>query len=110
MYENRYEKVIGRAIFNDSDVQKTATLGEAKRMPIEQQLEVMEKNLAWLRERITVLEQRLSPVTRPIAISNDSEETERMNGSPLASTLDRYNKTITSCAASLGYLSDALEL
>jgi len=78
--------------------------------PIGLAVEQLEKELYGLQEVIHALEQRLSPVTRPVPESMSKEQIHGGGGSPLANQLDAYCHMVRRASANVRALIDCLEL
>lgn len=78
--------------------------------PIGLAVEQLEKELCGLQEVIHALEQRLSPVTRPIPETLGKEQMQGGGGSPLANQLDAYCYMVRRASANVRALIDCLEL
>lgn len=78
--------------------------------PIGMAIEQLEKELYGLQEAIHALEQRLSPVTRPVPESMGKEQIHAGGGSPLANQLDAYCHMARRASANVRALIDCLEL
>lgn len=84
---------------------------DAKQVPpIGMAIEQLEKELHGLREVIRALEQRLSPVLRPVPETMGKEQHGAPGGSPLAHQLDEYCRMVRSGSANVRALIDCLEL
>lgn len=73
-------------------------------------VEQLEKELHGLREVIRALEQRLSPVMRPVPETMGKEQVGTLGGSPLANQLDAYCTMVRLSSANVRALIDCLEL
>ena len=78
--------------------------------PIGIAVDQLEKELHGLREVIRALEQRLSPVLRPVPEAMSKDQLCIGGGSPLANQLDEYCRMVRSGSANVRALIDGLEL
>lgn len=78
--------------------------------PIGIAVEQLEKELYGLQEAINALEQRLSPVTRPVPEPTGKDSLCGGGGSPLANQLDTYGRMVRQSSANVRALIDCLEL
>lgn len=78
--------------------------------PIGIAVEQLEKELYGLQEVIHALEQRLSPVTRPVPESMGKDQIQSGGGSPLANQLEAYCHMVRRASANVRALIDCLEL
>lgn len=82
--------------------------------PIGMAMEQLEKEIYGLQEHIRALEQRLSPVTRPVPETMGKEQIQgnggSPRGSPLANQLDDYCQMVRRASANVRALIDCLEL
>jgi len=78
--------------------------------PIGMAIEQLEKELHGLREVIAILEQRLSPVMRPVPETMGKEQIGVPGGSAMANQLDAYCRMVRSGSANVRALIDCLEL
>lgn len=78
--------------------------------PIGMAVEQLEKELYGLQEVIHQLEQRLSPVLRPVPEPLGKEQIGVPGGSPLANQLDAYCNMTRRASANVRALIDCLEL
>jgi hypothetical protein len=81
-----------------------------QQQPFTFQMEMMEKNIARLKDLLIQLESKLSPLTRPIvATSSPTPEPDSVN-SPATQRLAHYNSLLEMVANDVGALHDALEV
>lgn len=84
-------------------------LGARQAPPIGMALEQLEKELQSLRELMLALEQRLSPVMRPVP-AMASKPVGLSSGSPLACHLDTLTELAARSSADVRDMLDCLEL
>ena len=93
---------VGQTLGPEVSVRQIAAIGIA--------VEQLEKELYGLQEAIHALEQRLSPVTRPVDETMGKDQLCGGGGSPLAIQLDTYCRMVRQSSANVRVLIDCLEL
>jgi hypothetical protein len=81
-----------------------------KQSPIATALEQLEKELHGLRELMRALDQRLSPVMRPIPENGGATGQGFASGSPLAGQIEIMTRMAAQCGADVRGMLDCLEL
>lgn len=78
--------------------------------PLTFQMEMMEKNIARLKELLIQLENRLSPLTRPILAPSSAISEPDGGNSPITQRLQHFNSLLEMAANDVGTLHDSLEV
>lgn len=78
--------------------------------PVGVALEQLEKELHYIRESVSVLEGRLSIVSRPIPVTNGKDQGGCAGGSPLVNQIDSFCQLARMISAEVNVLIDCLEI
>lgn len=79
--------------------------------PLTYQMEMMEKNIARLKDLLVQLESRLSPITRPLPaqVSSPTADMDAAN-SPITQRLQHFNSLLEMAANDVATLHDSVEV
>lgn len=78
--------------------------------PVGLAVEQMERELAYLREALSSLEHRLSPVMRPVPACTSDGGKDYPGGSPLVGSLAEMSNQVRSLSAQVHAMLDCIEL
>ncbi len=108
-----YNKATGLMPGQMREMPMGATLGAEmpKQVPpVGVAMEQMQRELTYLREALSSLEQRLSPVMRPVPACTSGSDKDYPGGSALVATLAQMSDQVRHSAAQVHMMLDCIEL